>query len=281
MQRTTDDNDTRSLLAVLQELQQQGRIAPSVCEQFAAKLNRLNDLETKFATALERAKLASLKELAYGASHEINNPLANISTRAQALLVEEKHPERRKKLATIVAQAFRAHEMISDLMLFAKPPTLNVEKCELNPLLTKLVDEALPEAKEQQTELSFEIDPPELTLTADPTHLAVAIKALIRNAVEALGQGGNIVVAATSEESEVVISVIDDGPGISPQVREHLFDPFYSGREAGRGLGFGLSKCWRIAELHGGRIEVESEPGHGATFRLILPDSSAQTDFPE
>lgn len=280
MQRTPRDNNA-PLLAVLQELQEQELLAPGACQQLIAKLNRLDELETQFAQALERAKLASLKELAYGASHEINNPLANISTRAQALLVDEKHPERRKKLATIVAQAFRAHEMISDLMLFAKPPPLSVEKCELNPLLTQLVEEALPQAREQHTDLSFEVDPPDLTLCADPTHLAVAIKALIRNALEALGEGGQVTLAATSEESDVVISVIDNGPGISPHVREHLFDPFYSGREAGRGLGFGLSKCWRIAELHGGRIEVESELGEGAAFRLILPASPLRAEQTE
>jgi hypothetical protein len=65
--------------------------------------------------------------------------------------------------------------------------------------------------------------------------------------------------------------VADNGPGIGPDVRRHLFDPFYSGREAGRGLGFGLPKCWRIARSHGGRIDVESTPGRGATFVVTLP----------
>ena len=65
--------------------------------------------------------------------------------------------------------------------------------------------------------------------------------------------------------------VTDTGPGISPEVRRHLFDPFYSGREAGRGLGFGLAKCWRIITDHGGQIDITSEPGRGATFVLRLP----------
>ena len=77
-----------------------------------------------FAVAVEAAKLQALYNFAYGLSHEINNPLANITTRAQTLLVDEKDPDRRRKLATIVQQAFRAHEMIADLMLFARPPTL-------------------------------------------------------------------------------------------------------------------------------------------------------------
>ncbi|MEK6246958.1 MAG: ATP-binding protein [Planctomycetales bacterium] len=95
------------------------------------------------------------------------------------------------------------------------------------------------------------------------------------NSLEAIGHGGRIEVSAqrSSEKSgnTVIISVVDDGPGLSPEQHRHLFDPFYSGREAGRGLGFGLSKCWRIIQNHGGRIEVESLPGKGATFRIRLP----------
>jgi signal transduction histidine kinase len=237
----------------------------------AAKLARLAELESNFAGAVERAKLAALKEFAYGASHEINNPLANISTRAQALLAEERHPERRKKLATIVAQAFRAHEMISDLMLFAKPPALELSDIRVSDLIATIVGECQAEGCEQKTEITSHVEPPGLIVRGDATQLGVALKALVRNALEALGEAGRIDINAAAHSDNVTLSVADDGPGIAPQVREHIFDPFYSGREAGRGLGFGLPKCWRIAELHCGRIEVDSEPGRGATFRLILP----------
>jgi hypothetical protein len=108
-------------------------------------------------------------------------------------------------------------------------------------------------------------------MQGDATQLAVALKALLRNAFEALGEEGTIQVAAYGQQAEIAISVTDNGPGIPPQVREHIFDPFYSGREAGRGLGFGLPKCWRIAELHGGSVVVASESGGGATFTLLLP----------
>lgn len=235
------------------------------------KLARLAELEVDFAGAVKRAKLAALKEFAYGASHEINNPLANISTRAQALLAEEQHPERRKKLATIVAQAFRAHEMISDLMLFAKPPPLQLSEVSLANLIAKIINECQTDASERKLAISSEVEPPDLVVRGDATQLGVALKALVRNSMEAVSDGGNIEITAASEADQVILAVADDGPGIEPQVREHLFDPFYSGREAGRGLGFGLPKCWRIAELHGGRIEVESEPGQGATIRIVLP----------
>lgn len=236
-----------------------------------AKLARLAELESDFSAAVERAKLSALKEFAYGASHEINNPLANISSRAQALLAEEKHPERRKKLATIVAQAMRAHEMISDLMLFAKPPPLELADIRIVDLIDTTVAECQADASDQGTEMSFRVDPPELIVRGDATQLAAALKALVRNALEALGDGGRIEIDASGDTEHTAISVTDNGPGIPPQIREHIFDPFYSGREAGRGLGFGLPKCWRIAEMHGGQIEIESEPGVGTTFRLMIP----------
>ena len=109
--------------------------------------------DADFAAAVEAAKLQALYNLAYGLSHEINNPLANIATRAQTLLIDEKDPERRRKLATINQQAFRAHEMIADLMLFARPPAMTPEPTDLAALADRVVTELLPQAKEQGTAL--------------------------------------------------------------------------------------------------------------------------------
>jgi signal transduction histidine kinase len=243
----------------------------STHNDLASRLARLEELEDRFAEAVERAKLAALKEFAYGASHEINNPLANISTRAQSLLVEETHPERRKKLATIVAQAMRAHEMISDLMLFAKPPPLHLAAFTLTPLVVSVVHSFASDITEKGLKVSQAIEPTDLAVTADETQIGVALAALVRNAVEAVGPGGSIEVKASVAGDQAMLSVADDGPGMTDHVREHLFDPFFSGREAGRGLGFGLCKCWRIAELHGGRITVESTPGQGTRMSLVLP----------
>src|SRR6476620_3118811 len=106
--------------------------------------------ESDFAAAVECAKLQALYHFAYGLSHEINNPLANIATRAQTLLVDEQDADRRRKLATIVQQAFRAHEMIADLMLFARPPALRPEAVDLAKLADTVVAEMQEQAREQQ-----------------------------------------------------------------------------------------------------------------------------------
>ena len=100
----------------------------------------------------------------------------------------------------------------------------------------------------------------------------MALRALLRNAQEAIGHNGHVEVNLAASEDDVRIRVADDGPGVTPEQRRHLFDPFYSARQAGRGLGLGLSKAWRIVVTnHGGRIDVVSQPGQGATFTVTLP----------
>jgi signal transduction histidine kinase len=110
-----------------------------------------------------------------------------------------------------------------------------------------------------------------MMINADATQLSVAIRALIQNSLEALSTGGRIELSATTNRKYATITVSDDGPGIPPDIRPHIFEPFFSGREAGRGLGFGLSKCWRIVTDHGGEISVEKLLPQGAVFRLQLP----------
>lgn len=267
--------------------------------------------DVDFEAAVEAAKLRSLYQFAYGLSHEINNPLANIATRAQTLLADEADPERRRKLATIVQQAFRAHEMIADLMLFARPPAMRPEKTDLVKLADTVIAEMREQAAQQQTPLRRSDDGGPVMGTVDPVQVAVALKALVQNALEALRTGGNVEVSveckAVTPQAEMgfrvqaadfkfdpphppipdpnlkseirnpksasclYLTVTDDGPGISAEARAHIFDPFFCGREAGRGLGLGLSKAWRIVEMHGGQIQVVSEPGRGATFTIALP----------
>jgi len=243
-----------------------------------ARLRRLHELESDFATELLTAKVESLKEFAYGAGHELNNPLANIATRAQTLLKDETHPERRRRLAAINAQAFRAHEMIADLMLFARPPKLALESVTLSEVFAEVTAESTEAAQRQRTELSCDVVEPALAMQADAGQLHVALQAVVQNALEALGQGGQVVLRArrkVGSPATVGIEVQDNGPGIPPEVLPKIFDPYYSGREAGRGLGFGLCKAWRIITAHGGRISVASTPGTGTIVTIQLPAAAS------
>ncbi len=254
---------------------------PSTAESSGKSAGRDSD----FLRALEAEKLEAMAEFAAGAGHEINNPLTVIAGRAQLLLRDERDPERRRDLALIVAQAMRVHEMIADMMLFARPPRPEFQRVDAAKLVDDLVAELLPTAAAQETELRRMGDPGPAFVRADPAQLAVVLRALCRNAFEALRRGGRVdlelkgsgVFLSEAENqgpgvllSEVRILVRDNGPGLKPEERRHAFDPFYSARQAGRGLGLGLSKAWRIAANHGGRIDVESDPGRGTTFAVVL-----------
>ena len=228
----------------------------------------------RYQALLEQEKLAALAEFAAGAGHEINNPLAVIVGRAQLLLRGETHPDRRRDLATIAQQALRVHEMIADLMLFARPPQPKLVVQTLLPLVNKVVQELQPRAALQEISLACESTADGLSAAVDGIQIEVAVRAVIANAIEAASDGGKIQVTLApttlDEQPAIGITIQDNGPGIPAEIRRHLFDPFFSGRQAGRGLGLGLAKCWRIVTQHGGKIEVESEPDQGTVVRLLL-----------
>lgn len=204
--------------------------------------------------AVDDERLESLAEFAAGAGHELNNPVATIVGRVQLLLRDETDPSRRQALETIAGQAYRIRDMISDVMLFARPP--EGEACDWD--LVELVAEVVTGVTggragfEGRVELSAS---GKARIHADPGQVSVVVEELLTNALEADAEG-TIVVGVTGGTSSV-LEIRDGGPGLDPTSLRHLFDPFYSGRQAGRGLGFGLPKCWRIVTLQGGRIEVE------------------------
>lgn len=263
--------DREHVEAARRQWLQSGSGWAEVLPPLAARMARLGQLEGQFQATLEAEKLAAMAEFAAGAGHEINNPLAIIAGRAQLLLADEADPERRRELAVIHAQVKRAHEMIADMRLFARPPQPERKRFDLIPLLDAVVADLAAQGAERAIQVVRLGEATPLELEADPTQLEVVLRAMGKNALELIAQGGQIQFAAQQTGAEVCIQVSDDGPGIAPDERQHLFDPFYSARQAGRGLGLGLSKCWRIVTNHGGRIEVHSQPGQGATFAIFLP----------
>jgi signal transduction histidine kinase len=239
--------------------------------ELATILSRLATLENKFQEAVEAEKLEAMAEFAAGAGHEINNPLTIIAGRAQLFLRSENDPERRRSLALVNSQAMRIYEMIADMMLFARPPQPSFAMVDVAKIIDEMIADFQAAAVGQETVLSRSGQPGPLEIEADTVQLAVAMRALCQNSLEAIGHGGHMEICLEADLNDVKIRVSDDGPGITPEQRRHIFDPFFSARQAGRGLGLGLSKCWRIVTNHGGRIDVESQPGQGATFVITLP----------
>lgn len=244
----------------------------------------------RFDARLYEAKLKALAEFAAGAGHEINNPVATIAGHVQLLLAGETDPERRQALLTIGGQAYRIRDMIGDVMLFSRPPQPQPVTGDLAAATREAVHKISAEAERAGVRVECRSSPAVVPIWADPIQLRIVLSSLLRNSLEAVTRGGEIEIQTTigslaSGEPAALLTFSDDGAGLSAADREHLFDPFYSGRQAGRGLGFGLSKCWRILSLHGGSITVESAGGQGVTFvvrwpAVAMPPSSSEQGSP-
>jgi signal transduction histidine kinase len=261
--------------------------SPSV-EQLERERDRLHQaLETQRhgeAERLQALKLKALAEFAAGAAHEINNPLAVISGQAQYLLGREADPTRQRGLQTINGQAHRIHQLLNELMQFARPPRPQKQAVDLRGLLREVALLLSDLAAQRQVQLICPDPDPAVALHADMRLLRTALECLLRNAIEAAPPGGWAGVRVSSPDADRVEFVIEDnGSGPAPSQRDHLFDPFYSGRLAGRGRGFGLPTAWRLAREHGGDVRFD-RPAEGPT-RFILhlprgtPNQEQETDL--
>lgn len=274
-----EDSETLATLAA---------VSGQLIEQLRIARVSSSNLNPASETHLRDLKLEAMAEFAAGAGHEINNPVATIAGRSALLLKTETDPERRRILETIGGQAYRIRDMIGDAMTYARPPEPIPEEfnpaAEIAPIIDSLKQQ-FPH-KEVAVETSFD---EAIRLNADREQFRVVVSCLIKNSLEAISDEGNIrlelakVDNSDSMETRSVsvgpsqlqqiprssvgllphvrLTVSDNGVGLSEIEREHLFDPFYSGRQAGRGLGFGLSKCWQILRLHGGEIEAVENGG--------------------
>jgi signal transduction histidine kinase len=231
------------------------------------------ELRRRFDERLAESRLSAVRDFAYGAGHEINNPLANIAARAQALLRDEQEPERRRRLATIVDQAFRARDMIGGLMLFARPPRPQPAEITVDELLEAVRDALAPQAEDRGIFLRHLPAADSVSLYVDPNQVGEAVRMLVVNAIEAASAGGRVELASEGESTgpRVRVIVADDGPGMDPETAAAAADPFFSGREAGRGIGLGLPKAGRLIESSGGTLRIESRPGQGTRCIVELP----------
>jgi len=256
--------------AALKRVQAESQLV-NLSEQLA-EVNR--DLSAAEHDRVQRRNVAALGEMAAGAAHEINNPLAIISGRAQQLAADETVPARQDMLKTIIQQAARISDILADLRQFTHPPAPKLAEVDAAALAREVVAEFQrgPEPKGPALELSA----PDTAapIRVDREQIAGALREIIKNALDACSNdtGGTVTVAVQplGPQETVRLAVTDTGTGMPPQVRARAFDPFYCGRDAGRRRGLGLPKAYRAVVASGGQVTLESSPGHGTTVRLTF-----------
>lgn len=223
---------------------------------------------------IHEAKLAALAELAAGAGHEINNPLAIISGHAQRLFRTEPDPARGEALQAIIRQSERIAGIVRDLMHFARPPRPQVRRVAVWDIVIAVRQELQRFAEERKVQLEIGSVSPMLCVRCDSTQTKHALAAVVRNAIEAAGDGGWVRLSCCETDEDFIALIVEDsGPGLSAADREHAFDPFYSGRSAGRGRGLGLPTAWQLLRQNGGDLRYDPTPNGPTQFILTLPRS--------
>jgi len=244
------------------------------------------DLKSAETQLVHSEKMASLGRLVAGVAHEINNPVSFIATSVAPL---------RKRLAEAAVEAppdvvplLREAEEIADVMARGAERTAAIVRdlrsfSRLGEAKRKPVD--LHDGLEVSLRLlesrwrgrvTVHRDFGEMPLVeCDPGQLNQVFMNVLANACDATAANGNIWITTRREGDKAVVTVRDDGVGMTPEVREHVFDPFFTTKDVGGGTGLGLAISHGVVMAHGGRIEVESAPGAGATFRIILPIGDA------
>jgi len=234
----------------------------------------LTSLVEKQEALIQSAKLATIGQVTAGLAHEVNNPLNNISLTAEVLLEDlpEDESSTREMVGEILAQTERAREVVQNLLVFIRM----AKTTEPVPLdLVQIAEDSIGLLRNQirlsQIRVETEFAPGPIKSLGFPSQIEQVLINLMLNSIQAMDPGGLLTVRVLLREDTGmgVVEISDTGPGISEADKKRIFDPFFTTKSDGTGLG--LSVSYSIIEKHDGAITLESEPGHGTTFRVALP----------
>lgn len=220
-------------------------------------------------------RLAQLGTLLAGFAHEVRNPLSTIGLNLQLVLEDFRDPETardkrtQKRLSTLEAEVRRLQKTLEEFLSFARAPEPRFVPVDLNARLQALIEFHDPEMRDQDITLRFYPGAGVGLVPADWDHLQAGVGNLLRNAKDATPRGGQIMVSTARDGAHVLLRVTDTGAGIPVDVLPRIFDPYFSTKKAGTGLG--LPTVRRVAEEHGGSVTVQSDAGKGTQFTLRLP----------
>jgi len=220
------------------------------------------------------SRLASVGELAAGVAHEINNPLTGILAFSERLLRKSTDKKVRRDLKRVNSEAIRAAKVVERLLTFARYRELKKGNSHVNRILLRALQLRAHELKTGNIEVETDLAPGLPGVMVDPYQIQEVFLSIIMNAEQAMTEadrGGKLGIKTQQVKNSIRTSFTDDGPGISAEDLDKVFDPFFTTREKIGGTGLGLSVCHGIVEGHDGRVYARSKPGKGATFVVELP----------
>jgi len=219
-------------------------------------------------------RLAEIGSLTGGLAHEIKNPLSTVQLNLQ-LLAEDVTPDNpahsriSNRLSVVQRETSRLRDILEDFLRYAGRLELERRPVELNQLLEELVDFFAPQAHVQRVQIRLQRSPTPITANVDPRLLKQALLNLMLNALQAMPNGGELMLSLKNHNNRAVIDVIDTGTGIPADVLPKIFLAYYTTKRGGTGIGLAMTK--RIVEEHGGNISLRSDLGKGTNFTIELP----------
>jgi len=255
---------------------QKRRIAPLRDEDTITGAVVLVEDITEFKRLLDQTirseKLAEVGRMSAGVAHEINNPLSVIGYAAELLLREEAMPTPERELVEqIASETERLKSLTGSLLSFARSNETQLRPTDINGVIRDVLRLIRFELRRNAISIEEECADGLPQIMADADKLKQVLINLLMNAGQAIGQQGKLHIVSRWHEDAVEMSIADNGPGIPAEIREQIFEPFFTSRSDGKGTGLGLYICQNIVSEHGGRILLEENEDGGATFRIVLP----------
>jgi len=240
-------------------------------EELSLTLNKNQQLSQEL---IQTERLAAVGQLAAGAAHEINNPLAIINARAQLIHSKEKDENKKQQLNQITGQIERISEILSNLMDFARPSPPQFTKADITSIIDKVLNFVQPKLDKFAIQTHKEYHPDTPMIQADINQLEQAFLNFIINAQHSMEeQGGTLQIRVSPfrRKKYLKITIEDTGIGIPPKNLNKIFNPFYTTKQPGKGTGLGLSTSLSIIENHYGKLDIDSLENHGTSVTIQLP----------
>jgi two-component system sensor histidine kinase HydH len=219
-----------------------------------------------------KEKLAAIGGLAAGVAHEIRNPLSSIKGIATYFGRKfESDSDDRQVTEVMIQEAERLNRVITELLEFARPTKLNLQSTDVNALIHHSLRLVRQDAHTRRIDIKMELEAPEYPVVIDPDRFSQCLLNLYLNAMQAMSSGGVLTVGSAARNGHLIVEVSDTGGGMPPEQLHQIFDPYFTTKSTGTGLG--LAVVHKIIEAHGGKIRVKSRPGQGTTFTLVIPET--------
>lgn len=242
---------------------------------------RLNELQL-----VQAEKMSSIGMLAAGVAHEINNPLTSVAGYAEALLrrfrdeaglmEDNRLKDFKKYLEVIIRESYRCKGIIDSLLSFSRKSEGSVGFVDLNKILNEVLELVRHKARNEKIEIQESMQPDLPMIKGDEAGLRQVFMNLTMNALQAIDGPGMVKIATFEQNGVVTATICDSGCGIPTSLMDQIWDPFFTTKDVGQGLGLGLAVTYNIIKKHGGEIHVESKHGEGSKFTVRLPACQQQ-----